>query len=503
MYRFGQQEEASTLTFGKKSQTLDSPVEIDLGTGSKITFPDTPIANSGESLPALIIYNPVRSDELTSNTLPRGSKTLPTRGNQKCSADGTDLEAAIDHAVGTHVKSSKSTSEINKTVSAPGALPPSDVGSSDKVRSPIYDTPRVLKTPANERTDASGRDVVSGEYVTMESHSQVMSSNQLKPADRLAPKRPSVSSEPFVSLVTPNTGTEESLYDNARLIQSKKITNTEKAMLVTSPEPQASASTIYDVPRSVLTTTTIKDKTEGDSMPVKEKVKEQALPTVPVNFSEGVYDIPKQPVLTVEKVGDPSAVSKPEGIYDHPRNASQPTVLTGVSHTSKETQSNQVDKAATASDYKDAKAGTGPSKPSLLPKPNIASRKPAPSENILFQSTNTQVTSAGSDTEDGHNYEMPPPRDVDEIPKLEVKAQQPEVVTLQLEQVKPKPSPKPRAKQRKLAQRPLMPQNVMQELYSKQSMKSKDSERTTDTIEGELSPKHTKPPVVKPKPKLR
>lgn len=475
------------------SPTLNSPVEIDLGTGGKITFPDTPVANSRESLPALIIYNPVKSEEvITSNTLTRGSKTLPTRGNQKCSVDGTELEVVIDHPLGTHVKSSKSTSEINSVLSLPDVT---QVAGSDKLQSPVYDRPRVLKTAGNEKTIASRMDVVSGEYVTMEPHSQLMSSNKMKQAsdiDRLAPKLPSVSSEPV-----------ESLYDNPRLIRSKKITNTDKTMLVSSPEPQVSASTIYDVPRSILTEL----KPEGASMPVEEKVKKQVLPTTHANISEGVYDIPKQQVTTVEKVSDISPVSKPEGIYDHPRNVLQPDVLTGISHTNKEVQSNQIDKA-TASDYKDTKSVTGPSKPkpSLPPKPNITSRKPAPYENVVIissQSTDTQVTSAGSDAEDEHDYEMPPPRYDDDIDDVEVNAQQPEVVSSQLEEAKPKPFPKPRPKPRKLAQLPLLPQNIMQELYTKQGVKSKDSDRTTDKMDGKPSPKHAKPPIVKPKPKIR
>ncbi len=280
------EETVTTDTFGIKSP----PVQVDVG-GQKFTFPDLPA--NGENLPALFFVNPVKPDEISSNTtFVSRSSTLPSRKKNKVLNGSDAVDIADLSSFSGQMKTSHSTSELNKD--AHPALPAHLKVSSDQktspIPSPIYDTPRTFKPLASTDEKEKEKNVealpTATNYVTMEPPPKkepplLTASQQPAPVepinsavvDRLAPK--------------PSDAAIENIYDNARLIRPKPLIAEKTVPSQTNNTP----SSIYDVPRKILV--------QADSSTTKEISSEKSVApetvskAVSTGNSEGVYDVPK------------------------------------------------------------------------------------------------------------------------------------------------------------------------------------------------------------------
>jgi len=155
-----EEKQLTSDTFGIKSP---APVEVNIG-GQKFTFPDLP-EGGDENLPQIFFVNPVKADG--------GASTLPSRKKNKINP--SDRASIIDPDIFIpEMKTSKSTSEINKDTSSDPQSLGSPVPTSDKSRkeSTIYDIPRLVVQPkAKESTPSKSPD-----YVKLEPCSKVQES---------------------------------------------------------------------------------------------------------------------------------------------------------------------------------------------------------------------------------------------------------------------------------------------------------------------------------------
>lgn len=496
--------------------------------------------DADENFPALIFLNPVKPDEIaTSNTYASRSSTLPTRKKNKIlttEATSTTTDAEL---FGGQIKLSKSTSEINKDadpITQP-KLPAhievlfSPERNTSPVDSPVYDTPRTFKPlkSSHNKDKKSADSSPNAEYVTMEplpkkENSSIVSSALQQPpvatkasvgVDRLAPKQ-----------IT------ESIYDNPRLMKSKPLV-AEKALPVNS----TAAPSIYDVPRKLLLV--------AESHPsTKETNTQPPMSAVVVTQSkiaeagDSVYDIPKTSSKTsvekgvtkllenlqpnqnnletksenatvkppqllpkptdgtkVAEIAKPSISPKPKpsivGANSEtgstkplilPKLDSVKTSIDATDTSKEEIQADRSNKPLIPSKPNSAKASTTEKltvseKPALKPR---VSPKPGPKPNEQEKSVTPPFESAndkGKEGESSSDNGTPEP-----------------MANSEQESVEGFPIPKPRAKPRKATKRQIgMPQNLMQELFARQSSQSKLADK---------SPPPSKPPV-KPKPNVK
>ncbi len=532
------EEVATTDTFGIKS-----PVEINVG-GQKFTFPDLP-SDPDENLPALIFINPLKPDELTSNSLASRSSTLPNRKKNKVLTNEAAIIADTE-LFGGQMKLSKSTSEINKDADpiAQPKLPAhievlfSPENNTLPVDSPVYDTPRTFKPlkSSHEKDMKSADSSTNAEYVTMEPLPKKEPLQQPPVAtksagvDRLAPKQ-----------------TTESIYDNPRLMKSKPLVAEKTIPLRVS---STAASSIYDVPRKLLLVAESPPSTKetNSEVPVSS--------VVATNSADSVYDIPKKSSKTsVEKevtktepsqsnleIKSEDATVKPPLLLPKPSEKTKVKIPTEIAKPLISPKPNPAKEGTMAT--KDCEADIKPLIPSkpkpsivgansetegtkpliLLPKPNSAknsieatdtSKEADRSNKPLIPKPNAAKTSTtekpavsekpalkprvspkpGPTPNEQEKSVTPSFESTDDKGESSSDISTPEpMANSELESVEGFPTPKPRAKPRKATKRQVgMPQNLMQELFARQSSQSKLADK---------SPPPSKPSV-KPKPNVK
>ncbi len=340
---------------------------------------------NGESLPALIIVNPVKPDEIFSNTYASRSSTLPSRKKNKVLANSDSVDITDFSLFGSQMKTSRSVSELNKD-----ALPvlPTHIGlSSDQnassMQCPIYDTPRTFKPlKSSEETENKSADASSNatDYVTMEPPSMTASqqpvpvevNQQSAPVvtkksaivDRLAPKR--------------SEAETESIYDNARLIRSNPLV-AEKIFPVQTNS--ATTSSIYDVPRKLLAqaeSSITKDTSTKIPVPVPSEI---VAKTLSGGDLESVYDVPK--INVKKETTKTSDISNTQPLYCNVVSKSEdvPQLFTKQNQTANESDKVKINSTVAAKD--DSKAAKisideensqadSTKKPLILPKSNLA-----------------------------------------------------------------------------------------------------------------------------------
>lgn len=372
-------------TFGKEPQV----VEVDLGTSiGVLKFPELPATDNGESLPPLIIYNPVKFDETIM------SNTLPSRGKQmSMNRSAQESDAVVSQLTAGELKPSKSFSGINKLENLSISLSPPDITNENSTQetstpmSPLYQTPRVLNTLENQNRDVvQSTNTTSGEYVTIVPHSKVMPNDKSfsMVGDPFSPNQTTSTLEPKVPVTSHNEEPKESIYDNARLLRAKiqKLGSPEKKL---TPDKSETSSGIYDVPKSMVLPRTTKSeviKTKAHT----ENLLEQAKP-IAHNNSSGIYDIPRKLLAKEVKVSESPLT----------QDLSLSVVVPEARQADKETHSYHKDTAI-----------TDITKPALHPKRITALEKLAPYENVSFPEGPNQVSPVNPDN--GHDHKITPPR---------------------------------------------------------------------------------------------